>query len=671
MNNIIFKTDLIQGAKGDRGEAGENDTIPFDGVIAYDGDIIPEGYEEVEDSGLLEALEQDFQNEIDATNGRIDATNAIVTQNAQNIATANSRIDNIIALPDGSTTADAELVDIRVGANGKTYASAGDAVRGQVSDLNNDINAISGELFDKNIYNGETYPVGAGGINVNTAANIGGANYARIGYFIPVEKPILFSLDTEGTYYYQIVFCSTNATGSVLGHTEWLLKGEKTLIYSPYFKVMFAKDPTSPTALSSTDYTAIQNGIKFFEYERIYIDSTLTQSGQAADAKTVGEAVSPIPNLITNVGSPQETVADNTGDFTETTCYRHGGETGTYSGWATTGFISCISGQEIEYSLTAFNLYVSSKTIILDVIAWFDADQRYIGGEYCAETTSGKIYSGTAIAPEGAVYFKALNNASINTNPSVVKKAFGLYAEIQPITNVKVCFVGDSLTQGLTGGTSGAWEFASKPYPTIFKEYLAKHGFNVTVKNFGRRGLSAKAYWNEAIPTEGQHHSPASGEPGDIIEFDETVDCVFIMLGANGSLVTNTIEEDTNISAGQTYYDYADTQCGDFCKIIEYIIEHTNNHAQIILITSPYTMGEYRQKMILTVPTIKALGERYQIPVIDALNTSGLGAFNYVPFYNANDLLHLNQAGYHKFGNFIASQFISLFSTFDMNEIPT
>lgn len=60
----------------------------------------------------------------------------VVSQLLSQVGLLDSRLNNITSLKDGSTTGDAELQDIRVGANGATYKSAGESVREQAEFLN-------------------------------------------------------------------------------------------------------------------------------------------------------------------------------------------------------------------------------------------------------------------------------------------------------------------------------------------------------------------------------------------------------------------------------------------------------------------------------------------------------------------------------------------------------
>lgn len=112
-----------------------------------------------EDWGVLENR---INTTLETQNTKINSIQTQQTNLSNQQTTLSNRMDTFTSLSEGSTTGDAELKDIRVGANGITYNNAGDAVRGQYSQLKEDIDnagiikkydnsiLINGGYIDKN-----------------------------------------------------------------------------------------------------------------------------------------------------------------------------------------------------------------------------------------------------------------------------------------------------------------------------------------------------------------------------------------------------------------------------------------------------------------------------------------------------------------------------------------
>ena len=160
---------------------------------------------------------------LDTTSGNPIANSAVATKTASidasiastnaNLATQTSRIDNIVALPSGSTQGDAELIDIRVGADGKTYASAGDAVRGQVKDVVDIMNNLPDTIYyGIKIDSFEQGSISATGEEISRANRIRSAEYIDVSIY---SNKIIPQIDSE-LYKFGIAFYSApNVSGFI------------------------------------------------------------------------------------------------------------------------------------------------------------------------------------------------------------------------------------------------------------------------------------------------------------------------------------------------------------------------------------------------------------------------------------------------------------------------
>lgn len=119
---------------------------------------------------------------------------------------ARERIDNLAKLPSGSTTGDAELVDIRIGANGKPYPNAGEAVRQQINEIDRkyeeETSSLKQDLSDWSRLNG--YEYGNLALKLELVKENNYASLNEVGkppYYGALDGCNVYSLDIESDVY--------------------------------------------------------------------------------------------------------------------------------------------------------------------------------------------------------------------------------------------------------------------------------------------------------------------------------------------------------------------------------------------------------------------------------------------------------------------------------------
>ena len=141
--------------------------------------------------------------EINTKLGKVDQINDL----SDEIAVERARITNLATLSDGSTTGDAELQDIRVGVDGTTYTSAGEAVRTQLNGKLDKVEKLVevGTKTDGKYRqsNGAEYSVVYG--NYLTVDVYGNEQYLITGTNMNSDFPLCIVVDEDGQVVFSIV----------------------------------------------------------------------------------------------------------------------------------------------------------------------------------------------------------------------------------------------------------------------------------------------------------------------------------------------------------------------------------------------------------------------------------------------------------------------------------
>lgn len=225
------------------------ESAEFDGIEAPEEDV----YRQILDS-YARVINQ--RSEIDAEIHRVEA------QANANYETVNERVNNLVATDPGSTGDNAELLDIRVGSDGKVYSTAGEAVRVQVSELKSDL----ANIFYKELINGFDKDNTVGGyLRNNGNVNNGDSRFVTSDYFHVHENKTYYALQMVGTVKYDNIsyICFYDSSKTFITGGYFRASSCTSPNGSKYARVTF---PSDETIKARCMFTSVEIPDKYYPF---------------------------------------------------------------------------------------------------------------------------------------------------------------------------------------------------------------------------------------------------------------------------------------------------------------------------------------------------------------------------------------------------------------------
>lgn len=172
-----------------------------------------------------------------------------------------ARMNQFTSLQEGSTTGDAELQDIRVGSDGKTYDTAGDAVRGQIGELKGDL----ANIIYKGLINGFDKDNTVGGYLSNNGNVNSDSRYVTSDYFDVHENKTYYALQMVGTVKYDNVsyICFYDSSKTFITGGYFNASSCTSPNGSKYARVTF---PSDETIKARCMFTSVEIPDKYYPF---------------------------------------------------------------------------------------------------------------------------------------------------------------------------------------------------------------------------------------------------------------------------------------------------------------------------------------------------------------------------------------------------------------------